>query len=198
MTRVFSIGHSTHSYEQFARLLRSKGVNAIADVRSSPFSRIPHFNQGPLKSALAADGIAYVFLGEELGGRPKDETSYRDGVADYERMAESEAFQRGLERLDSGSKNFRIAMMCSERDPLDCHRCLLVGRALSGRGMDVCHILVDGQVASQAEIERELLILAGADQEDMFASDADRLNCAYRKRAQKVAYSENVQSAATG
>lgn len=191
MTHVLSIGHSTLDYEQFAARLNAAGVTAIADVRTSPFSRnFAHFNRDVLKDALARDGIAYVFLGKELGGRPKGDEYYTDGIADYEKMAKSDMFRKGLERVEQGARKYRIAMMCSERSPLDCHRCLLVGRALAERGVTVRHLLPDGETVAQPEIEEQLLAMAGKHHDDMFASPAERLNDAYKERARKVAFAE--------
>lgn len=191
MTHVLSIGHSTLDYEQFAARLNAAGVTAIADVRTSPFSRnFAHFNRDVLKDALARDGVAYVFLGKELGGRPKGDEYYTDGIADYEKMAKSDMFRKGLERVEQGARKYRIAMMCSERSPLDCHRCLLVGRALAERGVTVRHLLPDGETVAQPEIEEQLLAMAGKHHDDMFASPAERLNDAYRERARKVAFAE--------
>jgi len=192
MTHVFSIGHSTLDYDQFASRLNAEGITAIADVRTSPFSRnFAHFNRDVLKEALARDGIAYVFLGKELGGRPKGQQYYTDGIADYEKMAVSVLFQKGLERVEQGAHKYRIAMMCSERNPLDCHRCLLVGRALADRGVTVSHFLSNGETVAQSDIEEQLLGMAGRQQDDMFASPPERLNEAYRQRARKVAFAES-------
>lgn len=191
MTHVLTIGHSTLDYEQFAARLNAAGVTAIADVRTSPFSRnFAHFNRDVLKDALARDGLAYVFLGKELGGRPRGDEYYTDGIADYEKMAKSDMFRKGLERVEQGARKYRIAMMCSERSPLDCHRCLLVGRALAERGVTVRHLLPDGETVAQSEIEKQLLAMAGKHHDDMFASPAERLNDAYRERARKVAFAE--------
>jgi uncharacterized protein (DUF488 family) len=146
---VLTIGHSTHAFDHFLSLLRRTGVTAIADVRTSPFSRrYPHFNRDELREKLLLDGIAYVFLGKELGGRPSDPNLYCDGVADYEKMATTESFKNGLKRVIEDAKKHRIALMCAERNPLECHRCLLVGRALAERGVAVRHILRDGAIAS--------------------------------------------------
>lgn len=188
---IFTIGHSNNSYEEFMRRLRVQGITAIADVRSSPFSRHqPHFNRDLLKSELRMDNIAYVFLGEELGGRPKGKQFYCDGVADYEKMASTDSFRMGLERVSEGATKYRIALMCSEHDPLDCHRCLLVGRALSERNFQVHNILGNDRVLSQKDIEARLLQMSGRSENDFFEADGDRLKKAYRERSLKVAYSE--------
>lgn len=193
---VLTIGHSTQSYEDFLKKLRSARVTAVADVRSSPFSRhFPHFNRDVLKEELRMDNIAYVFLGDELGGRPKDKQFFCDGVADYEKMAQTDTFAKGLGRVLEGSQKYRIALMCSEHDPLDCHRCLLVGRALSEKGVSVGHILGNGRRVSHGQIEARLLELADRSDEDFFKTPQERLDEAYRDRAMKVAYAERDSGA---
>jgi uncharacterized protein (DUF488 family) len=191
VAEVFTIGHSTHSWERFVALLQSTHVTAVADVRTSPYSRhSPQFSRDSLRAELRRDGISYVFLGKELGGRPSGHRFYCDGVADYEKMAQVPEFSKGLDRVIEGAKKYRIALMCSERDPLDCHRCLLVGRALVQRGVRVKHILDDGNVVSHFEIEDALLRLSGRDAADLFSAPSERLASAYRARARKVAFAE--------
>jgi hypothetical protein len=136
------------------------------------------------------DRIAYSFVGKELGGRPASKQLYCDGVADYEKMAKTEDFKKGLDRVIEGAKKYRIALMCSEHDPLDCHRCLLVARALRERDVEVRHILSNGQIVSQSDIENRLLDIAGRQNDDMFASREERLATAYRDRARKVAFAD--------
>jgi uncharacterized protein (DUF488 family) len=191
---VLTIGHSSHTMEHFLGLLREAGVTAVADVRSAPHSRhVPQFNHDALKAALREAGIAHVYLGRELGGRPQNKAQYRDGVADYEKIAASDAFQAGLQRVLDGAAAHRIALMCAEQLPLDCHRCLLVGRALAARGVRVCHLLADGSTATQADIEAELLRRTGRDKDDLFMSPDERLATAYREYAHKVAFAAAEQ-----
>jgi len=198
MTQVLSIGHSTLGFEQFSARLKAAGVTAVADVRSSPFSRnFPQYNRDVLKEALAQYGITYVFLGKELGGRPRDQEYYTNGIADYERMATADSFRAGLDRIEQGARKYRLAIMCSERSPLDCHRCLLIGRALAERGLTVDHIDADGRIVGQQDIERQLLTLAAKHEDDMFATPTERLNDAYRIRARKVAFAESQSTPAT-
>jgi uncharacterized protein (DUF488 family) len=164
-------------------------VEAVADVRSNPVSRFcPWFSAKALAPLLAEANISYLFFGDELGGRPRDPSLYCDGVADYEAMARRPSFQAGLDRLLAKARERRLCLMCSERDPLDCHRCLLVARALAARGVTIGHILHDGGIESHAAIERRLLDLAGEDS-DLFATGHDeRLAAAYRRRGRAVAY----------
>jgi hypothetical protein len=103
-------------------------------------------------------------------------------------MANSEEFKQGLERVLEGARKYRIALMCSERDPLDCHRCLLVGRALAQRGVAVKHLLSDGHVIAQGEIEDWLLRESRGQSNDLFAPRDERLAAAYRERSLKIAF----------
>ncbi len=183
MFDLFTIGHSNHPLDRFLAMLGDAGVTAIADVRSTPFSRrYPWFSQKALPKPLAQAGIAYVPLGDALGGRPADPALLRDGVADYEAIARTPAFQAGLTRVIEGRARYRVCLMCAEREPLDCHRCLLVSRALAERGLAVGHILPDGTIEPQAETEDRLLALT-CEGEDLFADRATRLARAYRRRA---------------
>jgi uncharacterized protein (DUF488 family) len=188
-TEILTIGHSNHTWNRFAALLRGAGVTAIADVRSSPYSRhAPQFSRDSLVASLREEGIAYVFLGKQLGGRPASKALFCDSVADYERMAATPEFAAGLDRVIEGASRYRIALMCAERDPLGCHRCLLVGRRLRERGVEVGHILADGTVQPHEAIESRLLRVTGISDDDMFAPPAERLSHAYRARARKVAF----------
>jgi uncharacterized protein (DUF488 family) len=193
---ILTIGHSTLPYERFLKLLRQASVTAVADVRTAPYSRhFPHFNRDMLRDELRHDQIAYVFLGEELGGRPKDKRFFCDGVADYEKMARTEQFAKGLDRVVEGAKKYRIAIMCSEHDPLDCHRCLLVGRALNQRGVTVRHILGSGENIGHDAIETKLMALSNRADNDFFEPMEKRLAAAYRDRASKVAFAERKAEA---
>jgi uncharacterized protein (DUF488 family) len=156
----------------------------------------PWFSRKPLEQRLAAEGIAYLSYGESLGGRPRDQSLYRDGVADYEAMARSAEFQDGLERLQNEAGKRRVCLMCAEREPLDCHRCLLVARALSRHGLSVGHILHDGAIEPHAVTEQRLMEWA-ADEDDLFVTgQTQRLAAAYQRRARAVAFRVKAGGAA--
>src|SRR5499427_4967927 len=186
---LFTIGHSNISVERFIALLHGAGIDAIADVRSIPASRFcPLFSAKNLAPLLGKANIDYLSFGDKLGGRPRDPSLYCDGVVDYEAMAQRPSFRAGLDHLLANAGQRRLCLMCSERDPLDCHRCLLVARALAARDVMVGHILHDGAIQSHAAIERRLIELAD-EGGDLFATGQDeRLAAAYRRRARAVAF----------
>ena len=186
---LFSIGHSNIPAERFIALLRGAGVDAIADVRSVPFSRFcPWFSAKNLAPLLAGEGMRYLAYGDALGGRPRDAKLYCDGVADYEAMARQPEFEAALARLISDAARCCVCLMCSEREPLECHRCLLVARALAERQLTIGHILFDGAIEPHAATEQRLLALDN-DGGDLFATGQPaRLAAAYRRRALAVAY----------
>ena len=172
-------------------LLRKAGVTAVADVRTSPWSRhTPQFNRETLAGSLKSEGLAYVFLGAELGGRPSGAHLFDAGVADYEAMAREDTFKKGLDRVVTGARTHVVALMCAEREPLDCHRCLLVSRRLQDLGLSVAHIHSDGAIEPHEATEGRLLVCEGLEHEDIFEDRESRLARAYVQRARKVAYAE--------
>jgi uncharacterized protein (DUF488 family) len=151
---VWTIGHSNHSLATFVDLLRTHDIEFVVDVRSYPYSRYaPHFSLPQLEAALRAEGVGYLFLGQELGGRPSVDEHYDDdGHALYEPMSREPGFAAGIERVLSGARRYCIALVCSEGDPEECHRRLLVGRVLADRGVELRHILADGSVRVEQDI----------------------------------------------
>lgn len=187
----FTIGHSTHNIEKFIGLLKQHQITALVDVRSSPYSRVnPQFNRESLKEVLREQEIAYVFLGKELGARSNDPTCYVRGKVQYDRLAKTDLFSEGLDRVRQGAEKYRIALMCAEKDPLACHRTILVTRHLVGRGMSAQHILEDGSLESHdAAIER-LMRQLKLPEGDMFRSRSDWAQDAYRLQGDRIAYEE--------
>lgn len=153
-SRIWTVGHSNHSPDRLVELLRLGEIEYLADVRSYPYSRFaPHFNREELEMLVRSAGISYVFMGEELGGRPqKDEQYDSDGHALYNKMAAEPAFATGIERLVMGAKNHRLAIMCSCGKPDECHRRLLVGKVLTERGIELVHILPSGELRTEQEV----------------------------------------------
>lgn len=186
---LYTIGHSDHSLADFLALLRVHDITAIADVRSSPYSRRqPQFNREPLKAALRDVGITYVFLGRECGARAEDPACYDQGKVQYERLAQTALFQDGLARIRAGAEAFRLALMCAEKDPLTCHRTILVSRHLVEQGMAVEHVLADGSLEPHNLTLTRLRQQLGLRQPDLFCSESDLDDLAYRQQGERIAY----------
>jgi uncharacterized protein (DUF488 family) len=187
--QIFSIGHSNHSIDKFLSLLESSDINMVVDVRSAPFSRMfPQFNQETLKKSLSDASIGYLFLGDQIGGRSNDPDDYLDGQVIYKALANKEAFKTGIERLKEGSAKYRIALMCSEKEPLDCHRTLLVSQALANSDIVVGHIHADGTVEAHEDALVRLLSLHNLSSPDLFSDDTGRVQEALTLQEKKIAY----------
>jgi len=152
--QIFSIGHSNHEMTVFVALLKQHRIDSIFDVRSHPYSKYSsHFNMRSLRSALENERIKYAYLGAELGGQPEEKSFYdRDGHVLYDRIAQSEAFRNALDRVVREMQNSRSALLCSEEDPSECHRHLLIGRVLRERGINLNHIRADGALQTEQEL----------------------------------------------
>lgn len=186
---LLTVGHSTHLIEHFLGLLTRHNVTAIADVRSIPASRFtPQFNRDALKRSLAEVGVKYVFLGQELGARSDDRSCYVDGQVRYDRLARTAPFGEGIERLLKGSETERIAIMCAEQEPLDCHRTVLVSRVLAERGVAVAHIHGDGRLEDHDDAMLRLMSGFGLDQDDLFHTHEELLGEALARQEQRIAY----------
>jgi uncharacterized protein (DUF488 family) len=177
---VLTVGHSTHSAEAFAGLLRGAEIGAIADVRRYPGSRRnPQFGAEALRNSLAGVGIRYEPLGESLGGRRRPTGEWAnaawrvDQFRGYADHMESAEFEAGLRRLRKLAAEARTAVMCAEADWRRCHRRLLAD-ALLARGHAVTHLLSDGSLTSHSltefaalEGERVSYPAAGATQQSL-------------------------------
>lgn len=170
-------------------LLCEHGITAVADVRSQPYSRFsPQFNRETLKGALHNAGISYVFLGRELGARSDDAECYQDGKVDYSRIAQTALFQSGLDRVEGGAEAYHLSLLCAEKEPLDCHRTILVSRHLVDRGLRVRHILADGTVEEHADTIARLLRQTGLPDSDLFRSREMLEAEAYDLQGARIAY----------
>lgn len=186
---VLTLGHSNHPWPDFLALLQANEVACLVDVRSMPASRrYPQFNRTAFERALAEAGIGYRFLGDRLGGRPKDTVCYAGGAVDYARVAATPAFRDGLDELAGLAREKRCFLLCAERDPLDCHRAILVARHLAPKGFAISHIHGDGKVETQGEFEKRLI---DADEAPLLVDVEDAralLQLAYNRRGRKMAF----------
>jgi hypothetical protein len=189
ISMVYTIGHSNHPAERFVALLRQHGIDAVADVRSTPYSRFnPQFRRESLAATLKDSGIHYVFLGKELGARSEDPSCYEGNRVSYDKLARTDLFRSGLQRLLTGMREHRIALMCAEREPLECHRTILVARELERAGVPVTHILADGSLEAHTHALERLAASLEVPESDLFSDRAERFETAYELQAKKVAY----------
>jgi uncharacterized protein (DUF488 family) len=190
---IYTIGHSNHSIEHFAVLLEMHGITALCDVRSKPYSRLnPQFNRKILNNGLRKSGIAYVFLGLELGARSEDQACYQNGRVKYELLAQTKLFRDGIERIQGGiQKQYHLALMCAEKDPIECHRTILVSRELQAIGFEIRHILADGRVETHGQTMGRLMRMLGLAADDLFRS-RDMVEAeAYRIQGERIAYTKD-------
>jgi uncharacterized protein (DUF488 family) len=189
---LLTVGHSNHDWPRFVDLIRAHGVTAIADVRSSPFSRfVPWFNREALERGLRGEGIAYAFLGRELGARREEPECYLDdGRVSYERVRSTMLFRQGVRRVLDGAARHRIALLCAEQDPITCHRMVLVCRALADEPIEIAHIRESGRLESQDEAEERLLAEHDLAEERFFEPRAVRLAEAYRRQGAAIAWTD--------
>ena len=175
--KLLTIGTSNHTWDAFYRLLELTGADTIIDIRSLPRSRHRHFNQRELKARLEHAGLPYVFLGHHLGGH---------NTGNYEEVAQSAPFLEGLARVRDIGLRCRPVLLCAEGEPLQCHRFLLVARALVKMRVEVAHILRDGSIEEQWQTELRLLRVTRLDTGDLFSTAERRLEAAYAKQEQRV------------
>jgi len=151
---IYTVGHSNHSIDTFIHLLQHSNIQVVVDIRSKPISRVvPHFNRKSLENALKSAGIKYMYFGKELGGRPDGKEFYdTDGHVLYTLIAKTSAFNKAIDRLLRGIQQYRVALLCSEENPANCHRRLLVGRVLVSRGVRMEHISGDGRIQKEEEL----------------------------------------------
>ena len=187
---LFTIGHSTHTLEAFLALLERHAIAVVADVRSSPYGRLDHFHREFLQAALRNARINYVFLGRELGARRDEAACYEGDQAVYPRIAKLPLFQEGLVRVRRGIARQRVALLCAEKEPLACHRTILVCRHLRGPDVHIAHILANGELEQHVDAERRLVkdLELGPTLFDLDLDERVRIEEAYERRGRQIAY----------
>lgn len=188
---IYTIGHSSHPIEKLVGLLQAHSITAVGDVRSQPYSRMyPQFNRESLSDALSQAGTRYVYLGRELGARSDDRSCYRDRQVQFDLLARTSLFQQGIERIVEGAHSFRIALLCAEKEPLDCHRTILVARRLAEEGHQVRHILESGDVETHEHAVERLIDKLRIPRADMFRNNDAVIDDAYKRQSKAIAYRE--------
>lgn len=194
---IYTIGHSNYKMDDFLSVVSSYGIDIIIDVRSAPYSKYcPQFNKEVIKNSLDRAGIKYLFLGKELGARPDDLSCYYGRRAQFDLLRKTDLFKKGISRLkEEASKGGELAIMCSEKNPIDCHRTILISRVLKEEELEVKHILNDAETIDQIEIEKQLqrkfklepLLF------DSQSADRERIKEAYKKQEELITYTQSVE-----
>lgn len=186
---LYTIGHSNHQIERFIDLLKMHAITAICDVRSQPYSRHnPQFNREVLQTQLKANNIAYAYLGSELGARSNDPTCYKNGQVQFNCLSQTNVFKAGVQRVKTGMESHRVALMCAEKDPLQCHRTILICRSMRNEGVFIKHLLADGSIETNAELEERLMKLLNIPQDDLFMDHEQLVNRAYDMQSDRISY----------
>lgn len=185
---LYTIGHSNRSPDEFVGLLHQHHVTVVADVRSQPTSaRFPYFSSDPLQARLRDEGIEYRFWGDELGARREEPECYEAGQAKYNLISRAFAFQAGLDQIRVVLEKHPVALLCAEKDPLTCHRMILVCRHLREE-CDIVHIIDEQQAETQEEAEARLLESLGLPPRDLFRSEREMLSDAYDQQGERIAF----------
>ena len=195
---LYTIGHSSHTWDEFLELLRRHAIAAVVDVRSSPYSRYcPQFNREGLAAGLGAAHIEYVFMGDVLGARSDDPSCCVGGRVSFAKMAEAARFKEGVERLRAKMAGRRTAILCSEKDPLECHRTILICRHLRQFPVRIQHILEDGRLEGHPEAEARLVRQLKIEP-SLFDADAGGeglIRRAYDAQADRIAFRSESEPA---
>lgn len=194
---IFTLGHSTLAAASFADLCHRAGITAIADVRSVPYSRrASQHNRESIEEYAPKSGIAYVYLGHLLGGRPARPSLFLpSGRADYRSMRSSPEFLEGMGRLRKGLDKFNIGLMCGEEDPITCHRALLIAPVLAALGLSPLHLRKGGRLETQTEFEDRVMEATGAGsmQGNLFESRESLVDQAIEAMADRHAFRQGAK-----
>jgi uncharacterized protein (DUF488 family) len=193
---IFTVGHSTQPVDHLLEVLARHSIQAVVDVRSSPYSgRLPWFNKEALIESLSQSSIKYIFMGRELGGRGDGPGVFgADGRVRYDKIVATDSYNRAIQRVIDGSSRMRVVLLCSEKDPINCHRALMVSRSLNDVGVLVQHILADGSLETHKEFEVRLRDRSSGNQLDLLTSEDELLDQAYESQASRVAFKQTELS----
>ena len=193
---IYTIGHSNREADEFVQILNHFRIKLVADVRSQPFSRYcPQFNKNIIQQKLIHSGIQYLFLGKELGARPEHKDYYINSKVSFDKLKSSISFKKGISRLLDEAEKKNIAIMCSEKEPINCHRSILISRFLEEEGIEVKHIINEAEILDRFNFEEKLLEKFKI-QKTLFDTESSRktnINEAYKKQEQIISYQEEIQ-----
>ena len=188
--KCYTVGHSVYQIQEFIALLKRHHINCIVDVRSAPYSKFAsQFNREMLTIELKKEGILYLYMGDLLGARyESSDLLFEDGKVDFEKVRATDNFKKGIQRVIDGiNKGYTISLMCSEKEPFDCHRFVLVSKSLQDKGLDICHITSD-ELIENLVLEERLFKKYKINKHDLFHTEQENLSSVYRCRNIDIAY----------
>ena len=188
---LYTIGYTAFSLDDFIKILQKKNIKAVIDVRSSPYSsRYSQYNRPIIEDTLKKNNIYYLFFGDVLGARPQNYSLYSDNIADFSKISKTKDFIDGCERINSGLKKMSICLMCAEKDPMTCHRSILISNRFRHiyPEIEIKHILESGIIEKQDHLDRRIMDKYDLLQENFFKSYNERRDEAYKKQEREIAY----------
>lgn len=194
MNDLYTIGHSLHPVKKFLELLKQHDINFVIDVRSTPYSKYASmYDRENISNELKNASISYAFMGKYFGARQDDMSLYtKDGYLDFQKVTNWDVFGKGMENVIRGMETNKIALMCLEKKPIDCHRAILVANAFYCKGYSVKHILENGKIQTHQELNEELLDLYYPDRKQISffdnRTDEEYLEDAYKQRNKEIGY----------
>ena len=188
---LYTIGHSNHTIKYFIDLLKRYKIGIVVDVRSVPYSRYcSQFDKNILSAALKESNIQYVFLGKELGARPDEPACYEDGCVNFKWIARRKEFKDGVQRFLTSIEKYYVALMCTEKEPLECHRTILICRNLKEYNLCIKHIMEDGKIEDHHDTERRLVKMLKIEPTlfEPEKTESDLIEQAYNQQSQNISH----------
>ena len=194
--KLYTIGYSGFSVDEFIMALKQDLIKAVIDIRSAPYSSYyEQYNKDNIKNSLKKHDIHYLFFGDELGAKPKDKKLYSNNVADFAKITNSAAFTNGCKRVMDGLNQFPVCIMCAEKDPINCHRAILITNSFRKiyPEINILHIHSTSNVEQQESLDQRIMAKYNLEHEDLFMNFEERLNAAYLLREKDIAYNDATE-----
>lgn len=189
-TILYTIGCSNRTPDNFLNVLRKYNIQVIVDVRSVPYSSFtPQFNQEALRKLLIDNGMTYLSFANEFGAKRKEDTVYTNNYVDFSKVNKLDIFKNGIDRILNGlKKEYVIALMCTEYNPIDCHRFSMVSRAFSKiPNISIIHIFDENKYVTNEELEEKMLKEFKL-QPELFETREQLIDQAYKKLENRIAF----------
>lgn len=195
---IFTIGYAGFKIDDFIKILKKYHINSLIDVRSMPFSKFhSEYNKPIFSKVLHDSGIIYRNYKKEFGARQDDRKYYPNGYLDFSMFTKSQVFLEGMDKIIKAIPlGYKFVLMCSEKDPITCHRNIMIAKAFYNNGISINNILSDGSIITQSDIETRLLDMyyPGRDQLSLFAEQLsleEMIQNSYKFQNEKIGYRIN-------